>query len=46
MIDGRRYLDAPGEGEFTQEEDRMQIAQVLGSLLDAIFLHFCYNKTQ
>ncbi|CAE7543476.1 Kidins220 [Symbiodinium sp. CCMP2592] len=29
MIDARRYLDAPGEGEFTIEEDRLQIAQVL-----------------
>ena len=29
MLDARRYLDAPGDGKFTVEEDRLQIARVL-----------------
>ena len=29
MIDARKYLDAPGSGEFTHEEDRRRIANVL-----------------
>ena len=29
MLDARRYLDAPGDGQFTVEQDRLQIARVL-----------------